>query len=434
MNLLEPAGLPPAAHQIKTTRNRQEYLMNLRDKLAQQGFLCSWSEISGAFGDLGILLPLAVSLITVNGFPATAVFFGIGVAYILTGLFYRLPLPIQPLKAVSAIAIAYGLSTAVVVAAGWWMGLILLFLAVTHAWSWLDKWFTRPVIRGIQLGLALLLVQSGVALASRPQVVPGGEERVITLAIGTLPAGWLVALVAAGLLIWALRQRRWPASLTVLAFGVLVALTVGGGTRLMGHIRLAMTFPRPAMPAAGDMAQALFLLVLPQLPLTLGNAVYATVDTAQTYFGTRAQRVNPRNLLTTMGIAQLLAALFGGVPVCHGSGGLTAHYRLGARSGTAPVLMGLLCLALALFVDGNALPILALIPYPILGTLLIFVGIQHGLLARDLRGWEEWAVAGLTAGLGFWSRNLAIGFGAGIILHQSIYLLRHLLRQPSAQA
>ncbi len=408
--------------------------MSWREKLSRGGFALSWGEISGAFGDLGMLLPLAVSLITVNGMSTTAVFFGIGAAYILAGLFYRLPIPVQPLKAVATIAIAYGLSSTVVAAAGWWMGLILLLLAVTNAARWIERLFTRPVIRGIQLGLALLLMQSGLALASRPQIVPGGADRVLELSIGTLPMGWLIALPAMLLLVWTLRRKNLPASLVVLGFGVAVAVTLGQTARSLGLIHLGLALPKPAVPAPYDLLQALILLVLPQLPLTLGNAVYATVDTTRSYFGLSTHRVTPRNLLTTMGISQLIAAVFGGVPVCHGSGGVTAHYRMGARSGTAPLIIGALCLFLALFVDGNALPILALIPFPVLGTLLIFVGLQHGWLVKDLKGGEEWFVALLTAGLGFYLHNLAIGFGTGILVDRSIWLLRYLRERFSTLA
>jgi MFS superfamily sulfate permease-like transporter len=388
-------------------------------------FRLTWGEVSGALGDLGVLLPLAVALITVNGLPATSIFFGVGAAYILTGLAYRLPLPIQPLKAVAAIALAQELSGRMVTAAGWWMGLLLLLFAITDPAHWLSRLFTPPVVRGIQLGLGLLLARSGLLLASRLQIVPGGEERVIHLATQTAPLGWLLAGMTLLILLWALHRRR-PASLVVLAFGALVTLTLGGMGESLGEIRLGLSLPRPVLPRPADLTMALTALVLPQIPLTLGNAVFATVDTAEAYFGERARRVTPRRLLTTMGISQLFAALFGGVPVCHGSGGLTAHYRLGARTGIAPVLIGVLCVALAVFVDGNILPILALIPYPVLGTMLAFIGVQHGLLARDLRGWGDWSVAVATAMVGFASHNLAIGFGVGIILQQAFRIGLHL--------
>ncbi|RME39911.1 MAG: sulfate permease, partial [Thermoflexia bacterium] len=238
-----------------------------------------WREVSGALGDLGTLVPLAVALITVNGLPATGVFFGVGVAYILAGLFYRLPIPVQPLKAVAAIAIARGLSSRTVTAAGWWMGALLLLFALTDAPRWLDRLFTRPVIRGIQLGLGLMLVRSGLALASRPQVVAGGEERVVHLAAQAIPLGWVLAALTAGILLWALRSRRWPPTLLVLAFGGVVALAVGGAGQLLGTVRLGLALPVPALPQPRDLAAALLWLVLPQIPLTLGNAVFATVDT-----------------------------------------------------------------------------------------------------------------------------------------------------------
>lgn len=388
-------------------------------------FRLTWGEVSGALGDLGVLLPLAAALITVNGLSATGVFFGIGLAYILTGLVYHLPLPIQPLKAVAAIAIARGLQAGAVTAAGWWMGLLLLILAATGAARYLGRLFTRPIIRGIQLGLGLLLMRSGVLLALRRELIPGGAEQVVRLASRPVPLGWLLAAAALIFLLYGV-YRKGPVSLIVLAFGAFVSLVWGGAADGLGQARLGLALPRIAPPLASDLWSALVLLVIPQIPLTLGNAVFATADTARVYFGRDARRVTPRALLTTMGISQVIAALVGGVPVCHGSGGLTAHHKMGAHTGMAPVLMGSLCLVLALFVDGNILPILALVPYPVLGALLAFVGIQHGLLARHVRGREEVLVVILIAAVGFATRNLALGFGVGIVAQQAGKLTRHL--------
>lgn len=388
-------------------------------------FRLTWGEVSGALGDLGVFLPMAAALITVNGLSATGVFFGVGLAYILTGLVYRLPLPVQPLKAVAAIAIAQGLSAGTVTAAGWWMGLLLLVFAVTDAARHLGRLFTRPIIRGIQLGLGLLLMRSGVLLALRRELIPGGAEQVVRLASRPVPLGWLLAAAALILLLYGV-YRKGPISLIILTFGALVSLVWGGAADGLGQARLGLALPRIAPPLLPDLWSALVLLVLPQVPLTLGNAVFATADTAQAYFGRDARRVTSRALLTTMGISQVIAALVGGVPVCHGSGGLTAHYKLGARTGMAPVLIGSLCLVLALFVDGNILPILALVPYPVLGALLAFVGMQHGLLARHVRGREEALVVILIAAVGFATGNLALGFGVGIVAQQGGKLTRHL--------
>lgn len=384
------------------------------------GFRLTWSEVNGALADVGVLLPLAAALITVNGLSATSVFFSVGVAYVATGLFYRLPLPVQPLKAVAAIAIARGLGAGAVSAAGWWMGFLLLVLAFTNVQAHVGRLFTRPVIRGIQVGVGLLLVRSGVLLASRPQIVLGGPDAVVYLADWAIPVGWLLAGAVGLLLVWgARRQPRWPTAVLAILCGLAAAAATGGLPHLVGLIRVGISIPKPVLPRLPDLASALVLLVLPQIPLTLGNAVYATADTAKQYFGDAAARVTPNNLLKSMGTFQLLAALFGGVPVCHGSGGLTAHYKFGARSGLAPVLLGSLCLVLALFVDGNVVPILSLIPYPVLGALLVVVGVQHGMLARDLRSWSEWGIVIGVAVVGYVTQNLAIGFGLGILVEQA---------------
>lgn len=131
-------------------------------------FRFDWRELSGALGDLGVLLPLLVTLITLNGLPTTSVFVGIWVAYLLAGAYYHLPMPVQPLKAMSAVAIAQGLSGGMIAAGGWWMAAILLLLATTGAIRWVRRLFTRPIVRGIQLGLGLLLIR-GSGLVAEPR-------------------------------------------------------------------------------------------------------------------------------------------------------------------------------------------------------------------------------------------------------------------------
>jgi len=371
-------------------------------------------------GDLGVLLPLAAALITVNGLSATSVFFGVGIAYIVTGLYYRLPSPVQPLKAGAGSAIARGLGAGAVVAAGWWVGRLRWVLAFTDLRGDIGRLVTRPVMRGIHVGVGLLLVRSGLSLASRPQITLGGPDALLHVAGCAVPVGWLLAGAVALVLGWAAwKRRRWPAAILAILLGLIAVAASGSLGSLIGQVRVGISIPKPVLPRLPDLGSSLVLLVLPQIPLTLGNAVFATADTARRYFGDGAARVTPRNLLKSMGGFQLLAALIGGVPVCHGCGGLTAHYKLGARSGLAPLLLGSACLALALFVDGNVLPLLSLIPYPVLGALLAFVGIQHGMLARDVRSRREWGIIVAIAAVGYATQNLALGFGLGISLEQA---------------
>ncbi|MFQ6122716.1 MAG: putative sulfate/molybdate transporter [Dehalococcoidales bacterium] len=373
-------------------------------------------ELGGALGDLGTLLPLAVALITLNHMNATSVFLVVGLAYIVAGVFYRLPMPVQPLKAVAAIAIAGGLSPNVISASGLVMSAFLLLMAGTGAISYVAKLFPKVIIRGIQLGVGLLLVKAGLVLVSKHQVIIGGDDGFVTLVNLSIPAGWLIALALGTIFILFLRSKKLPASLALIALGVPVSLFWGSSLGL-SSLHFGLSLPMVAIPSLANLSAAVVLLVIPQIPLTLGNAVFATADTAKTYFGPQAKRVTPKALLTTMGAVNLGAGLLGGMPICHGSGGLTAHFRLGARTGGAALAIGIPFLAMALFLDGNVVPIFALVPYAVLGVLVIFVGVQHSLLIRDLRGRREILVALAVAIPGLLTANLAIGLASGICLH-----------------
>lgn len=379
-------------------------------------FRFNLQELGGAVGDLGVLLPLTIALITLNHMNATSVFLVVGLAYIASGLFYRLPVPVQPLKAVAAIAIAGGLSASVISASGLLMAVFLLLMAGTGAINHVAKLFPKTIIRGIQLGVGLILLKTGLLLVSNKQVIIGGDDGLTTLINLSIPTGLLIAMVLGAIFILFLRSKRLPASLALLSVGVLVGIFWGS---LLGlpSLRFGLSLPAVAIPSLADLSSALVLLVIPQIPLTLGNAVFGMADTAKAYFGTKAKRVTPKALLTTMGVVNLGAGLLGGMPICHGSGGLTAHFRLGARTGGAAIMIGVPFLAIAILLDGNVVPIFALIPYAVLGVLVVFVGVQHSLLVRDLRGKKEFIVALAVAIPGLLTANLAIGLASGICLH-----------------
>ncbi|HKZ83681.1 MAG TPA: putative sulfate/molybdate transporter [Anaerolineae bacterium] len=373
------------------------------------------AELSGALADLGVMLPLVLALITLNGVDATGAFVGIGLAYLVTALAYRLPIPVQPLKSVSAVALALGLSARIVVAAAWWNAALFLLMAWTRADRLIARLFPRPVVRGIQLGLAVLLGRSAWSLISASDAVWPGD---VIIAGATIPWVWLIG--AGTLTVLLLALRWWPdwAGLAAILFGVTLAVIHNGLPSS------SFTFSLPALasviPHQSELWQALWLLAVPQIPLSLANSVFATADAARQYFGVQAGHVSPRRLMTTMGINNTLVALVGGVPVCHGCGGLTAHYRLGARTRGAPLMLGVGFLALGVLGGETLLPLLRLIPFPTLGVLLAYVGFQHMLLARDLRGWREWSPALLIALITFHTGNLAIGAALGIVIHFGI--------------
>jgi len=302
------------------------------------------------------------------------------------------------------------------------MGVILLLLSMTNLIKHVVKLFPHAVVRGIQLSIAIILMRRGIEFALSDHIFINKATATITPV--EFPIGLILALSAMAVFIFFKfffrQQHKVPPSLALLTFGL------GAGFMMypMMEIKQAsLEIPIIALPSLNDFWLALTLLVIPQLPLTLGNAVVGTTNTAHDYFGDKARRVTPRALTTSMGMANLAAGLFGAIPMCHGSGGLTAHYKLGARTGATGLIIGSLLIILGLVFGSSALPVLAMIPVAVLGVLLIIVGIYHFLLIKDLKTIEHLAVAGVVAAVTIGIGNLGLGFAAGILLHHGLRLL-----------
>jgi SulP family sulfate permease len=357
-----------------------------------------FGDASGAVADLGLLIPIAAALIVENGLDAGTVLVGAGALYVAAGLYFKVPVPVQPIKAAAAIAIARDLPAATIGAAGFLLGLILVTLSVTGATRFLVRVFTRPIVRGLQLGVGLLLLESALHLPAPP----------------VEPWTWMTAALAALVLVIAARNRRWPLALGIVGIGVLWSLFTGPHTVSLRpelwHPSFVSEVFNPAV-----LWSALTLLVIPQIPLTFGNAVVALTDLEHRYFGDRAQRVSPISVSLSCGLANVAVGSLGGMPLCHGSGGLTAHYRSGARSYRMNLLIGIPLLILGLGFGATAFSALGLIPVAILAGLLAFTGVMHSLLVADLRGFELAVALGMGA-VGVWTSNLAASLGLGLVL------------------
>lgn len=384
----------------------------MKKSLTGNAFLFSFSEFSGALADLGVMLPLILALIALNGMDATAVFVGVGLAYLLVALVYRLPIPVQPLKSVSALALALGLAPVIIVTGAIWNALAFLGMGFAGLDRWVRQAFPKPVVRGIQLGLAYLLLKSAWTLVSK---TPAGWQGGFTFSGQMVNWLWVLVGGASVFLLVFLFWKRDLAALGLVIFGV-----GASGLHLgMPDVSLHLTLPKilPLVPTWGQLWDGLILLALPQIPLSLGNSIYATADAAHQYFGEKAAHVTERKLMLTMGATDAMTALIGGMPLCHGCGGLTSHYRLGARSGGAPLMLGTIFLLLGLLGGSASMQIFKLIPFPVLGVLLAYVGFQHALLTRDLRGTQAWLTALLVLGLTIWLGNLAIGFVSAAVFY-----------------
>lgn len=371
-------------------------------------------ELAGAFGDLGTLLPIVVGMIFINKLSPSSVFLAFGLFYIMAGYYYRLPIPVQPLKAVGAIAIAYPavVTEEVIGAAGIIFGAFLLVVSLTGLMDRLAKLFSQAVVRGIQLTLGLLFLKKGLELIIHKDIFMSGAQSLFP----DYPVNLLLGVLVFGLVLLLLDNRRFPAALVALVIGIVSGLVFGGFSKL--SLALGPTEMRLISPAPGDFWTALVMLILPQIPLTIGNACVGTAETCTSLFSGNPQLTKAKagKFALTMGIINLPAGFFGAVPMCHGTGGLAAHYRFGARTGGAPVLIGMFFVLIALVLGQLGFSLLSIIPQSVLGVLLVFAGLELCPLMRSLKTNEEYFVALLIAGIALVVPNMGWAFGIGICI------------------
>jgi MFS superfamily sulfate permease-like transporter len=358
------------------------------------------AELAGAFGDLGTLVPFVVGYVTLVGLDAQGVLLGFGLVAVATGLYFRTPLSVQPMKAIGTAAIAHPASVTpgMVWASALVTGFLWLGLAATGAVAWLAALTSRPVVRGLVLGLGLSFVLEGVRLMQQ---------------------GWIVGVVGAALTFVLLGHPRVPAMLVLLGYGALVALTQDPSL----GVALAAMAPHPRLPALAvtpvswpELARGAVLLALPQAALTLGNAVIAAAAEHNRLFPHRP--ITVRGLAWDHGVMNLAAAALGGVPMCRGAGGMAGHVRFGARTGGALVILGTMLLAVALLLPDSIGTLFRLFPAPVLGVILLFGGLE---LAASVTTEEcspaERTVLAVTAGLALW--NMGAAYFAGLALHHA---------------
>jgi sulfate permease, SulP family len=380
-----------------------------------KGMAFNRRELAGAVADIGVLVPIAVALIVGNGLSPTAVLLPAGLLYVTAALVYRLPVPVQPLKAFGAIAIANGLGSDEIAAGALLMGVVFIALGRLGVLELASRGFPRALIRGVQLTVGLLFLEIAWKLLADPPTafIAHALDPKVAVALGVLVVGLALAL------------RQQSISLLLVGAGALAMVVLEADQLAFGPSALEV----PTLDGTTFLT-ALTVLVVPQLPLSFANSCLATADAARAYFGDEARRVRPGRLATTFGSANLLAGSMGGMPVCHGAGGLTAHYAFGARTGGAPLVMGLGLLALALSLGAGLAPLLAAFPLPLLAGLLASAGLLHIGLLRDLRGAYDWALAIVVGAVGF-QLNLTIALMIGLAAWWLLRAARALRERPA---
>ncbi len=343
-------------------------------------FVLDLREFGGAFGDLGTLLPLMLGAIAVAGLAPAPVLLGFAAFYIGSALYYRLPIPVQPMKAVGAVILTAGATPAELAASGAMLGAALLLLGATGWIARIARLVPVAALTGLQVGL-------GATLGWMSLEMMAGAPVVAAVALAAL-AGMFAA-------------PRWPWAPVALAASALAAHFLGApGLEIAPAGGLALA--PPPWPGVAELERAVSVLALPQLSLTVTNAVLVTALVAGDYFGDRAAHATPARLSITSGLANLLLTPLGAQPMCHGAGGLAAHYRFGARTGTAPLLMGAMLAALAVLPAGPAA--IAAIPAAGLGALLLAASIELALSKRLFESAPAlWPAIAVSAGVTVWT-------------------------------
>ena len=365
-------------------------------------------EFAGSLGDLGTLLPFAIGYITICGMDPCGLLVMMGLANIVTGLVYRLPMPIEPMKVLAVMAIAQQWPPKMVYASAMVMGVIWMAMGATGAMTHVARWTPRSVVRGIQLSLGALLAVQGIKLINTPMDLAGSSHW----------AGWLLGIVATVIVVTLRKNRYAPAAVVLVLLGIVI---MGFRGKLAGLGGLSWTLPpltrfdpRLVWPVLRDGGLA-------QIPLTATNAVIATSVLISQYWPER--RVTERQLSLNMGAMNMIVPFFGGMPLCHGAGGLAGQYYFGARTGGANLMEGAVEVALGLFLAGSIAALFASFPLAIVGAMMFLVGIELTKFARDLRLDRELIPVAATLA-GSLISNMAVGFIVGMAVHYAIFRKR----------
>lgn len=361
-------------------------------------------ELSGAVADLGILLPLAFALFVFNGFSVAKLFVLWGIVYIITGLYFKIPVSVQPLKAMAVIAIASGFDESLLASTAFFYGLLMLFLTWTGLVTKLKPVFSTALIRGVQLGIGLILATKAFELLA--------TKGLFVFSMGLdLKLNMVLTLIV--LLVITLGQSFTKLPLAFLMVLASIAWAWLSGIKLpvdlVSDLDFSLMKPDPAV-----LWQAFPLLILPQLPLTLGNSVYAAADSSRELYP--AKNLEPEAFSVSVGWSNVFLGLFGAFPVCHGAGGIVAHHKMGARTGLSTILLGSVLILLAL--NPSTRTILFQIPVPVLAALLFVAAWQMLVFITKLEPGAEFLIATLVALISFFSHNLFLAILAGFIVQR----------------
>ncbi|KIW76339.1 hypothetical protein Z517_11085 [Fonsecaea pedrosoi CBS 271.37] len=403
-----------------------------------------WNEISGSLGDLGTFLPIVIALAEGHQISLTTTLIFTGVYNILTGAFFGIPLPVQPMKAIAAVAILKSLTAGQTAAAGIFVSTCILLFSVTGILSWFTRVIPIPVVKGIQVGagLSLIIAAGTKALSSLSWTRPSWADNYIWMTLA------FVALFAINL------RPRTPYALILFLVGVVFALIQITGNDKHHLPGFQMWRPYTQAPSGREWKTGILDAGIGQLPLTTLNSIIAVAHLAADLLPD-IETPSVTAIGLSVAAMNLFGCWFGAMPVCHGSGGLAAQYRFGARSGASIIFLGCFKLLLGILFGESLTDLLHRFPLALLSVMIIAAGLELASVgeslntprARDLgkeasrarhtditdeEQKQRWSVMLVTAGLLIAFKNDAIGFCAGMCCHWSFQLSSYLTQRGAS--
>lgn len=361
-------------------------------------------EAAGAMGDFGTLFPLAMGYIVVCGMDPTGILVMMGLANMASGLAFRLPMPVEPMKVIAVVAIAHGWNPGTVHATGFATGVIWVVLAISGLIGLLARSTPREVTRGIQVALGIMLSVEALKLVS---------------------SWWLMGAISMLAIILLRKSRFFPPALVLVLAGLAIMIADGS----MSGLRLQKPgLPVLVLPSLSEAWHGMMAAGFAQLGLTAANAIIATSALISRYWPDRL--VREKSVALSTGLMNIVSPLFGGMPMCHGSGGLAGQYAFGARTGGANIIEGFIETGMGILLGGTITVLFMGFPEAILGAMMLVVGIKLVLFARETT-LDGSAVVFLTTVFVSVFVNMAFGLASGLL--SSVVLKKTIVKNRRAQ-
>ncbi|MFX0024262.1 MAG: putative sulfate/molybdate transporter [Candidatus Hermodarchaeota archaeon] len=352
----------------------------------------SLREFGGAFGDWGTLIPFIIGYISIVKLNPAGIFLTLGITNIILGIKFNLPLPVQPQKTIGTVAISTRWTPNMVISTGFGTGIIWVILGFSKKLNKIVGKVPIIAVRGIQLGLALILGWTGIVLFSEN------------------PWFGIISILVILILI---KNKPIPSAIVLTLGGIFVILFTGSIN--IANLQFGLPELEFQFPTWQNFLLGMLYAGIAQLFLTLTNVMIATVVLIKELFPEK-EGIDANILAFNMGAMNLINPFFVGMPLCHGSGGLMSQYAFGARTGGSMILEGIMELILGLFFSKALLEIFENFPMAILGAMLIYTAFLLGKIALKDFNLKSFSII-LISAIICYLVNIAIGFLVGLILY-----------------